>query len=417
MKLLSSEKNYWEYGPVDNVEASDAPITEDSLLDDSLSDEALPDEEPEIKIEEEEEEEIKEDEDESKEDEEDEVAKLSEEEQDLIEASNPLSRKAILKEFPEVFKKFPLLEKAMYGHQKYREIFPSVNDALEAQEKIETFEGIESELASGSFEGLLKGVNEKHPDNFAKLVDNYMPQLHKVNENAYYHVMGNMIKNTISQMANAAKESKDDDLLTAARILHTFSFGQAAFTPPQSFAKEKPAELTELAKEKEDYRKERLENNQSEISGRVNGAIEKQIDKYIDPKESMTPYARRAATKEAVSMIGELMTKDKPFQKAISRLWEQAQKKNYPREELLKVKTAYLNKSNALIPHVIKKVRSEALKGVGRKAGDVDREGPVTRRASSNTKAGNTGGRTAGKITKASEIPKGMSDLDFLNSD
>lgn len=404
----------WEYGPVDYNEA-EAPITEDSLLDDSLSDEALPDEEPEIKIEDDDEEK-KEDEPKEDEEEEDPAAKLTEEEQDLIEASNPLSRKAIIKEFPEIFKKFPLLEKAMYGHQKYREIFPSVNDALEAQEKIETFEGIESELASGSFEGLLKGVNEKHPDSFAKLVDNYMPQLHQVNENAYYHVMGNMVKHTITQMANAAKESKDDDLLTAARILHTFAFGQAAFTPPQSFSKEKPAELTELAKEKEDYKKERFENNQSEVSSRVDAAIERQIDKYIDPKESMTPYARRAATKEAVSMVSELMTKDKPFQKALSRLWEQAQKKNYSKEELLKVRTAYLNKSNALLPHVIKKVRSEALKGVGRKPGTVDREGPVTRRAISNTKAGNTGGQT-GKITKASEIPKGMSDLDFLNSD
>jgi len=403
-------ENPWEYGNVDYNEAENGPITEDSL-----SDEALPDDDviPEL----ENEEEVKEDkeDDEEKEEEPEEEAKLSDEEQDLIEASNPLSRKAITKEFPEIFKKFPLLEKAMYGHQKYREIFPSVNDALEAQEKIEVYEGIESELSSGSFEGLLKGVNEKHPDSFAQLVDNYLPQLAKVNENAYYHVMGNMIKHTIGQMAERAQASKDDDLLTAARILNTFAFGQAAYTPPESFAKGKPQEATELEKQKEDFKRERLETNQSEVDTRVNTDIEKRIDKYIDPKNSMTPYARRMATKEASTMMSDLMAKDKPFQKALSKLWEQAQKKNYSREELLKVRTARLNKSNALLPHVIKKVRSEALKGVGRKASDVDRDGPVTRRTG-NTTSGKSS-KTGGKVSKASEIPKGMSDIDFLNSD
>src|SRR5216684_2440964 len=58
-------------------------------------------------------------------------------------------RQAILKEFPELFKKFPAIEHAIYREQQYAEIFPTLDDAKEANARLDDFKAFESELFDG----------------------------------------------------------------------------------------------------------------------------------------------------------------------------------------------------------------------------------------------------------------------------
>lgn len=419
------ENNWWEYGPVLYNEAESETTTEEipEITPESLADEDLPDDEEVITEEKEDDEETDSDdtsaeegetEGEEEENTED-TAQLTPEEQELIEAANPLSRRAILKEFPEIFKKFPLLEKAMHGHAKYREIFPSVNDAMEAQEKIETYEAVEADLANGTFTSLIKNVTEKHGDEaFAKVVDNYLPQLREVNETAFLHVVGNIIKDAVgAAVAQGQRMGKDNqqgqDLITAASIMYDYLMGPVPYSKATSFARNKPQEEDQVTKDREKFRQERLDSHKTEIDGKITGDLSTRINKFIDPKESMTPYARRAAGKEATELVESLMKKDKPFQSVVKKLYEQAEKSNYSQVAMNKIVIAHRNKANALIPLAIKKVRSEALKGVGKKPSGVDRQGPVTRRAQSSSS------RTTDKRGKTPELKQGMSELDYLN--
>src|SRR5216684_3091765 len=58
-------------------------------------------------------------------------------------------RQAILKEFPELFKKFPAIEHAIYREQQYAEIFPTLDDAKEANARLDDFKAFENELFDG----------------------------------------------------------------------------------------------------------------------------------------------------------------------------------------------------------------------------------------------------------------------------
>src|SRR5438874_1486535 len=67
---------------------------------------------------------------------------------DDIDIEAPPRKKEILKEYPELFKKFPFLEKVMYRDKQYSELFGSFDDAKEIAEKSEIFNNFESQLLS-----------------------------------------------------------------------------------------------------------------------------------------------------------------------------------------------------------------------------------------------------------------------------
>src|SRR5690606_24801038 len=64
---------------------------------------------------------------------------------DELELITPSTRKEILKDFPELFKKHPYLEKAMYRDKAFSEIFPTVDDAKEASEAIRTLNNLDQD--------------------------------------------------------------------------------------------------------------------------------------------------------------------------------------------------------------------------------------------------------------------------------
>src|SRR5436190_140497 len=77
-----------------------------------------------------------------------------------VNVEAPPRKKEILKEYPELFKKFPFLEKMMYRDREYTELFGSFDDAKEIAEKSENFNNFENQLLSGNTEEILRGVKE-----------------------------------------------------------------------------------------------------------------------------------------------------------------------------------------------------------------------------------------------------------------
>ena len=62
---------------------------------------------------------------------------------------------------------------------------------------------------------------------FNKIADNYLPALRKVDQKAYYHVLGNVIKDTIVTMVREGRALGDQGapLQAAANVLNQFVFG------------------------------------------------------------------------------------------------------------------------------------------------------------------------------------------------
>ena len=367
----------------------------------------------------------KEEAEEEKEEEEEAADELEEIEQELegptdeqLEIVTPVRRKEILAKYPNVFKDFPYLEKAYYREQQFTELLPTIDDAKAAVEAKNVLDRFEQDIMGGNTETLLKAVKSDSPKGFAKIVDNYLPTLAKVDEQAYFHVLGNVTKHTIVAMVQEARKSGNEALQSAAQLLNQFVFGTSEFKPPTQLSKDEPEsdnKSKQLEEREQAFTRQQFESNRNELNTRINNTLRNTIDANIDPKKSMTDYVRKNASREALEMLDSVLSKDSRFVALKDKLWEVAFSENFSRTSIERIKSAYLSRAKTLLPTVIKKARIDALKGLGKRVSEEDEtpnKGPVSVGRPRTQESGKSG-----KITKASDIPKGMRTLDFLNSD
>lgn len=341
-----------------------------------------------------------------------------------LELVTPVRRREILKKYPNLFKEFPYLEKAYYREQQFTELLPTIEDARAAVEKSQTLDRFEADvIQGGNTENILKAVKEENPRAFYKIVDNYLPTLAKVDEKAYLHLLGNISKHTILAMVTEARKSNNEPLQQAAHILNQFVFGSSDFVPPTNLSKESPEDSKkddEIKQREQQFVRQQLDGAVENMNSRVNNTLRNTINAHIDPKQSMTDYVRGKAQQDALEDLQRLIAQDSRFKTLADKLWEAAIKSNFSKDAVDRIKSAYLSKAKTLLPTVIKKARIEALKGMGKRVRNEsdesdetptrDKKGPITPGAPRSQR------QSGGKISKASDIPKGMSTLDFLNS-
>ena len=380
------------------------------------------DEKLDIKEKKEEKEPEKEDEEKEEKEEKDELdeelEELEEPDEDKLELTTPVRRKEILSKYPKLFKDFPYLEKAYYREQQFTEILSTIDDAKLAVSKAEVLDKFESDLGKGNLEPALKAVKNNEAA-FASLVDNYLPTLAKVDRDAYHHVVGNIIKTTTLAMIKEGESSKNEELQEAAKILNHFVFGNTQVTPPTNLAKPKEdtSKDDELARREREILQRQFEDSRDGLNTKVGNVLKSTIEANIDPKESMTDYVRRNATRECQEKLEELLDGDKRLGILIDKLWESAFKDGFSRSSLDKIKSAYLSRARTLLPTVIKQARNEALKGLGKRVvddeDDTPKKGPLPagRSASSNKSSGKS------EREQAKAIPKDVSTRDYLMQD
>lgn len=347
---------------------------------------------------------------------EEELEEKSEEELELV---TPVRRREILKKYPDLFKDFPYLEKAYYLEQQYSEAGGSVADVKAAVEKATLLDRFEADVTAGNTEAVIASVKKHNPDGFNRLVDNYLPTLRKVDENAFFHVIGNVTKHTILAMVSEAKRSNNADLQAAAQVLNQFTFGSSKFTPPTNLSKGQPngnPQLDEQVQREEQFQQQRFADTVTDLNDKVNNILRKTIDGHIDPNQSMSDYIRKNASKDVLEKVEELIGRDARFKTLTDRLWRKAADSGFSKESVDAIKSAYLSKAKTLLPSVIKKARNDALRGMGRRVKD-DVETPTSSSDKKGPMApGKPRSNSGGKITSAKDIPKGMSSLEFLNS-
>lgn len=362
-------------------------------------------------------------EDESETDAEKELKELEEElkpkdEEDLLELTTPVRRKEILAKYPKLFKDFPYLEKAYYREQQYTELLPTVADARIAVEKARVLDATEQQVMSGDIGGVLAAVRQEDQEAFHKIADNYLPTLRQVDEQAYYNVLGNVIKDTIITMVKEGRSLGENGapLTAAANILNQFVFGSQQFQPPRNLSRQvdRAAQTREQQYQQEDQQRafQQFESVRDDLQTRADNVLKSTIDSHIDPNGSMTDYVKGHAVREAFNTLENLISQDTRFRALLDKLWARAYENGFDKASNDKIKAAYLSKAKTLLPTVLKKARQDALRGNSRR---VREDEELTPKKSPVIQSGRSTTPSSGKIRKASDIPKGMSTLDFLN--
>lgn len=399
-------------------------LSKDDILDNLMQEDSTPETESEAEVEEKEEKEEEKPEEESeeeKEEEKEEEIELEEKEEEKepteedLELIIPVKRREILAKYPNIFKDFPYLERAYYREQQYTEILPTIDDAKLAVEKAQVLDRFEQDVLQGNTENVLRAVKAGgDPESFKKLVDNYLPNLQKVDEQAYMHVVGNTLRTAINHMAREGQKlgENGEPLKIAAQLLNQYLFGTVEISEPRNLAKDVPSdESKRLQEEKRAFVRERFETASRDLTTKVQNVIKSTINTHIDPKQSMTDYVRRNASKDAYESLEGLMSQDTRFRVVLNKLWEKAFEENFSPKSLERIRSAYLSKAKTVLPQVIKKSRQDALKGLGRstnsKEETKDRKGPLP--------IGRTSSEQSARSVK--EIPRGMKTIDFLMQD
>lgn len=338
--------------------------------------------------------------------------------EEQLELVTPVRRREILAKYPQLFKDFPYLEKAYYREQQFTELLPTIDDAKAAVEAKNILDRFEADVMNGNTEKILKAVKVDSPKGFAKIVDDYLPTLARVDEQAYFHVLGNVTKHTIVAMVREARASGNEALQSAAQLLNQFVFGTSDFKPPTNLSKNEPEsddKSKELEQREQEFQTQQFESARGDLNTRINNTLSNTIDANIDPKKSMTDYVRKNASREALEMLEGVLSKDSRFVALKDKLWEAAFRENFSKNSVDRIKSAYLSRAKTLLPTVIKKARIDALKGLGKRVDEEEasNKGPLPVGKPRSSDSSNKGG----KIRDAKDIPKGMRTLDFLNAD
>lgn len=339
-----------------------------------------------------------------------------------LELTTPVRRKEILKKYPEIFKDFPYLEKAYYREQQFTELLPTIQDAKIAVEKAQILDRVDQNISNGDITGILAAAKSEDNEAFLKIADNYLPALRQVDQQAYYHVLGNVVKDTIITMVREARALGEQGapLQAAANILNQFVFGSQNFEPPTALSRRSNPEEKNRENEYRQQEQQRIfsqfESTKNDLQGKADNVLKSTIDQNIDPTKTMTDYVKNHATQEAMETLETLLSKDRHLRGILDKLWEKAYERGFDKESTDKIKAAYLSKAKTLLPSVIRKARNDALKGLGRRSSneevdttETEKRGPIT--------PGKSTTHSGGKIRKSSDIPRGMSTLDVLNSD
>jgi len=364
-------------------------------------------------------------------DEDEEVDELDELEEELegptdeqLELVTPVRRQEILKKYPKLFKDFPYLEKAYYREQQFTELLPTIDDAKEAVEAKKTLDNFETDILQGNTQKLLQAVQKGNKAGFNRLVNNYLPNLRAVDEKAYFHVISNVVKHTVAAMYGDGKENDNEDLQNAAIALNKFVFGTTKYTPAQNLddADAGPGDKKsqELAERERKFNEQRLTTARTELKGKTDNVLKNTVLQHIDPKNSMSDYVKKNASRDALETLNNLIERDSRFKVLVDKLWQRAAEKNYDKSSTDAVRSAILSKAKTLLPAVIKRARNEALRGIGKRVKDDSEDKDDSTKESKSTirksESSEVKPRT-GKIKSAKDIPAGMSSLEFLNSD
>jgi hypothetical protein len=348
---------------------------------------------------------------------EDELEEELDDKVDEDELVMPVRRKEVLAKYPQIFKEFPHLDKAVYREQKYSELLPSLADAKLAVDKAGTLDKFAEELSQGKATTILKALKEDDPEAFGSLADTYLEQLQSVDPNAYYTVLGNVVKNITVMM----HRSEDADTKTAAALLYKFIFNSDKFEPPVRLSNRpatKDAKEAELDQREQEFRTTQLNTHVDTVNTRIDNTVKSIIDKNLDPKESMNDWQKQKALRDCADNLAQQIDKDTRFRSILDKLWEKAAEVNFNQESLDKIRSAYLSKAKGLLPDIIRKTRNEALKGRGNNRPN-ERNNPLPVGRPSTVKRETTERKSSGNSDKdkARALPKGMSSRDYLMKD
>jgi hypothetical protein len=377
----------------DNLESGNSEASDVDLLSEDQS----PDSELETgETEEETPEEETSDETSETEESDEEVSDEDEPEEEVEEPTRP-SWKTIKEKYPELTKDKDFRE--MFHREKaFSEVFPTVEDAREASEKVQVLDSFDSALAEGDVGYLVNSLNDK---TLATFTDKVLPSLREANPKLFFRATRPVMVEMLQSVVARAEGSQDENLKKSAQNIAKYLFGTTEI--PKGNPKEVPPEIEEERNKLKQERSNLFQQQRSEFFGTAENSIAKQLKKIvsegINPDNTLTDFVVESIINKTLNETKATLLSDQAFVSKVQQLARQAEKNGFPPDFKPRIISAYLGRAKQLALTLRAKHKSAA---IGKKA-------PVSK-----TRIEAKGSSNTGKTTQTSNT-KRKSDLDIIN--
>jgi hypothetical protein len=384
------------------------------------------DEEEEVVVpgEEEEEEEVTSEEEEDEEEEvEDEPEEVPENIADLHPFNRP-SLKSIEEKFPGFFKAFPAMRDMYFRESEYSKLFPTVDDAKEANENDTAFKTMRESIFNGNGSKLFSAIKEVNEKDLEKFSQTILPTLFQVHPPAFWRVANPFVEDIARRMFEKGTKENNESLQNAARYLSDYFFGNV------EIAEGKKTSITkiegtdpEVSKERENFEKEKQTTFANSVEADIRGKLLSMIEgvdpktgkSRLDPDGVFSPFIKRTIIQSIIDELGSQLLSDKSHIKFMDSLWDKSKKNGRTDTDKSRIISAYLERAKSLVPTLRSKFVSEAL---GQKVRISSGNKKKVEASSSRVDAGSHGRGSNGR--DKSYNPKSInynktSDADILN--
>lgn len=312
--------------------------------------------------------------------------------------------------YPNIFKDFPDLRNVIARETEFSKRFPNLQDADEILQQVENYQVIEKKLETGDPQQFLDMLGNFNQNTQRKFIADFLPTLHKNNRNAFLAITDPIFKSAFRSAITAAKQSGNTDLEASALNMHKFIFGDENIEAGVKKPTVDPS-IEEERAQLEAEKKRIFQTRHTEFIESVRVSADRDIDRVIFKAlgDDLSDYQRKAITRDVKESLAKDLRDDNPHTKLMSTLVERASKAGYGKEWKDRIQSAYLSRAKVALPGIIKKVKSEALKGFA------PRKTIPNRATGTRTNSGS--GNSGGKKFSDTDVKTGkVSELDYLKS-
>jgi hypothetical protein len=238
-----------------------------------------------------------------------------------------------------------------------------VEDAREAVEELTNYRALAEDLKTGDPEKVIDTLYRENTTAGRRFINDFLPTLHRKNREAFAAITGPVLKNMLRAAYNTGSTSKSERLQQAALEIHEFVFGDTEIGKPLAnpgTAINDP-EKEQLKKERDEILRTRFVETRDRVAASSNRVLQETVESMLG--DSLSDWEKRAITREVFETLGNRLANDKAHQQLMASLWKKAEKSNFAREFESRIKTVYLSRCKLEIPAIVKKIRSEALRG------------------------------------------------------
>lgn len=334
------------------------------------------------------------------------------------------SLKSIEEKFPGFFKQFPSLRDMYFREAEYSKLFPTVDDAKEANENNIAFDSIRESVFQGNGSKLftaIKDVSEKDLEKFSTTV---LSTLFQVHPQSFWRAANPLVEDIARNMYNKGVKEGNESLQNAARYLSDYFFGNVDVAEGKKTSIVKiEGQDSEINKEREKFDNERgnafrstVETDvRSQLVSAIEGVDSKTGKSRLDPDNVFSKFIKTTIIDRIIEDLGSQLTSDKDHIRFMDSLWDKAKRNGRTETDKSRIISAYLARSKSLVPSLRSKYVSEALGQKTRIAsGKKERSEEISERRDSGTLGRGSNSKEKSYNPKSIDYSK-TSDADILN--